>query len=83
MMILEALELYVEGGRVNHSWCMCVHDHGYDGLGEGKDGGGGWYACGTKPRGRKHIGRYQSTSRVRGDTLITPDHIAFHVGSSW
>ena len=30
---------------------MCVVANGYGGLGEGKDGGGGWYAYGTKPRG--------------------------------
>ena len=27
------LELYVEGGRVSHSWCMCVIGHGYGGFG--------------------------------------------------
>ena len=27
---------------------MCVVGHGYGGLGGGRDGGGGWYACGTK-----------------------------------
>ena len=26
-----------------------------------------------------HVGRFRSTSRVRGDTLITPDHIAVQV----
>ena len=46
-MISEALELPVEGGRVSHSWCMVVVSHGYGGLGGGRDGGGGWYACGT------------------------------------
>ena len=55
-MISKALELYVEGGRVSHSWCMCVVDHGYDGLGGGMDGGGGWYACGTKPGVRRMSG---------------------------
>ena len=30
---------------------MCVISHEYGGLGGGRDGGGGWYACGTKPRG--------------------------------
>ena len=43
-MIPEALELYVE---VSHSWCICVVSHGYGGLGWGRDGGDGWYACGT------------------------------------
>ena len=30
---------------------MCVVGHGYDGLDVGRDGGGGWYACKTNPRG--------------------------------
>ena len=30
---------------------MGVVSHGYGGLGGGMDGGGGWYACGTKPMG--------------------------------
>ena len=30
---------------------MCVVSHGYGGLGVGGDGGGGWYAWGTKPGG--------------------------------
>ena len=29
---------------------MCVDRHGYGGLGGDRDGGGGWYASGTKPR---------------------------------
>ena len=29
---------------------MCVVSHGYGCLGDVRDGGGGWYACGTKPR---------------------------------
>ena len=31
-VISEALELFVEGGRVNDSWCMCVVSHGYGRL---------------------------------------------------
>ena len=50
-MVSEALELYVNGGRVSHSWCMCVVGHVYGCLGVGWDGGGGWYACETKPVG--------------------------------
>ena len=30
---------------------MCVVNHDYGGLGGGRDGGSGWYADGTKPRG--------------------------------
>ena len=43
-MISEALELHVEGGRVNHSWCVCVVSCNYDGLGGGREGGCGCYA---------------------------------------
>ena len=44
-IISEMLDLHVEGGRVSHSWCMRVVGHGDGGLGEGRDGGGGWHAC--------------------------------------
>ena len=30
---------------------MCVASHGYGGLGGGRDGGDGCYACRTKPKG--------------------------------
>ena len=50
-MISEALELCVEGGQVRHSWCVCVAGRGCGGLGGGRDGGGGWHACGRKPGG--------------------------------
>ena len=80
MLVSEALVLYVEGGRFSHSWCMCVISHGYDGFGgmkvmDGKHAGqflGGW----------SHVGRCRSTSRVRSDTLMTPDHIAVQVRCS-
>ena len=39
-MFSEALELYVEGGLVSHSWCMCVVCHSYSGLDGGRNGGG-------------------------------------------
>ena len=78
-MISEALELYVEGGRVSHSWCMWAVGTVNGRLGEGRDGGGEWYACGPKPRGWSHVGRSRSTSWVRGDTLMTPDHSTFYV----
>ena len=35
-------QLRVEGGQVNHNWCMCVVSHGYGGLGGGRDGVSGW-----------------------------------------
>ena len=50
-IISEALELRVEGGGVSHTWCMGVVSHEYGGMGVGRDGGGGWHACGTKPLG--------------------------------
>ena len=34
--------LHLEGGPVNHSWCMGVVSHSYGGLGGGRDGGGSW-----------------------------------------
>ena len=46
-MISEALELYVEVGRVSHSWCMCVITHCNGVLVRGRDEGGGWNACRT------------------------------------
>ena len=78
-MISEALERYVEDGRVSHCWCMCVVSHGYGGLGGSMYGGGGWYVRGKKPGGWSYDGRCWSTYRVRGDTLVTSDHTAFHV----
>ena len=68
-MISEALELYVEGGLVSHSWCVSVVGHGYGGLGAGRDGCGGWYACGTKSGGLVTCRECWSTSRVRGDDV--------------
>ena len=66
--------------RVSHSLCMCVASHRYDGLVGGMDGvGGGWYACGTRRRGWSHVGRCLSSSRVRGNTVTTPDHTTVHV----
>ena len=81
-MISEALELRVKSGLVSQSWCMSVVSHGYDWLGGGLDGGCKWYACGTKPGGLVACERCLSTSRVRGDTLLTSDHMAVQVRSS-
>ena len=41
MVISEALELYVKGGRDSLSWCVCVVGHGYGGMGGDIDGDGG------------------------------------------
>ena len=52
----------MEGGRGNHSGCMFVVGIGYGGLGGGRNGGGGCYACGTKPGSVwSHVGRCQGT----------------------
>ena len=82
IMISEALKLCVEGGQVSHIWCIGVVSHGYGGLGGGRDGGGGWYACRTKLGGWSHVCRCRSTSRVRGDALMTPDRTVIQVRSS-
>ena len=73
----EAIELFVQVGRVSHSWCICVIGHGNGGLDVVRERRGGWYACGTKVGGWSHVGRCRSTTRVRGDTLMTPHHTAF------
>ena len=51
-MISEALELSMKGGRVSCSWCLCVVIHVNGWLGWTRDGGGVWYAFGTKGVGR-------------------------------
>ena len=76
-MISEALELRLHGGRVSHSWCMCVVGHGYGWF----DGGDGWYTCVTKPGVLSHVGGLQNPFPVRGDTLMTPDYTAVQVRS--
>ena len=40
-MFPETLDLRVNGGRDNHSWCMCVVSNGYGVFGWGMDGSGG------------------------------------------
>ena len=76
-MISEALELHVGGGRISRSWCMCVVGGGFGG---GRDGGGSWYACVTKPGGGGVACR--EMPKHFGDTLMTPDHTTFQVRSS-
>ena len=41
LRISEAPLLRVEGGRDSHNSCMYAVGHGYGGLSEGRDGGGG------------------------------------------
>ena len=43
-MISETLELYMEGGRVSHSWCIGVVSHGCGGLVGDRERGGGEHA---------------------------------------
>ena len=72
MMISEALELYVEGGRVDHSWCMGVVRHGYGGMAEMEVVDG--RHVGPSQECWSHVGRCLSIFRVRGDTLMTTDN---------
>ena len=68
----------MEGGQVSHSWYMYVVSHGDGGLvGAGMDVVDGM-CSGQSPEGWSHVGRCRSMSRVRGDTLMTPDHTAIH-----
>ena len=78
-MISEALELYMEGGRVNHSCCMCVVSHGYGGLHGGRNGVIDGMHAGQSQGSWPHARRNRSTSRVRGGTLMTPNHTAIQV----
>ena len=61
---------------------MCVASHGYGGLGAGTDGGGEWYACGTKPSGLIVHREMPERFRVRGETPMSPDHSAVQVRCS-
>ena len=49
--------------------CACVVSHGYGGLGCGRDGGSGLYACRTKP---KEVGR------MSGDGGTLPECEVIH-----
>ena len=75
MMMSDGLELCVDDGRVNHSWCMGVISHGYGGLGGGRVGGGDRQACGTKTEA---VGRLSAEDGVIPDfkvkILMMPDH---------
>ena len=72
----------MEGGRVSHSWCMCVVVMAMV----------GWMGAGMKLVLCKHAGQCQVVGRMSGDagafpdcvrnTLITPDRITFQVRSS-
>ena len=47
---------------------MRVVSHGYVGLGGGRDGDGGWHACGTKP----------GVDRMSGDARALPKCEVIH-----
>ena len=69
----EALELRVENGRVNYSWWVGVVSHSHGGYGWGRDGGGDWQACGTKPEGVDRMsGDVGALRDCEVKTLITP-----------
>ena len=79
-MISEALELRVLGRQVSRSWCLCVVSHGYGGFGGGRDDDG--MNARQSHGGCSHAGKCRSSSRVRGDAVMTPDHTAVQVRSS-
>ena len=56
--------------------------NGFGGRGVGRDGGGDAMHAGQSQWVWSHIGRCRSISRVRGDTLMTPDHTTVLVHGS-
>ena len=72
----------MEGGRVSHSWCMCVVVMAMV----------GWMGAGMELVFGKHAGQSQVVGRMSGDagafpeyvgnTLIAPDRTTIHVRSS-
>ena len=70
----------MEGGRVNHSWCMAVDSHGYGGLGRGRDGGGGWCLCWTGSGGFGCMSG--DVGALPECEVMTPDNTALLVCSS-
>ena len=70
----------MEGGRVSHSWCMCVVVMAMVGwMGAGMELVFGRHAGQSMS---KHVKRCQTTFRVRGDKLVIPDHTTIQVRSS-
>ena len=61
---------------------MCVVCLGYGGLGGCRDGGGGWYECGTKPGVGLLSAGVGSLPECGVKTPVTPDHTAFLMRSS-
>ena len=68
----------MEGGRVSHSWCMCVVVMAMV----------GWMGAGMELVFGKHAGQSQVVGRMSehfqsvGNTLITPDRTTIQVRSS-
>ena len=50
---------------------MCIISHGYDGLGGGWDGDGGWYECGMKPGGL--VACREMSDHLPSEMLYTDD----------
>ena len=51
MIISEELGQRWKAGELVTVGVLCVFSHGYGGMVRSRDGGGGWYAFGTKPGG--------------------------------
>ena len=78
----EELELRMEGGQGSHSECMCVVSHGCGRLDDGRDGGDGWWASGTKPMVGRISGDAGAFPECEVNVLITPDRTTIQVRSS-
>ena len=63
----------MEGGRVNHRWCMCVVSHDCSGLGEDRDEDGSWYVCRMKPKGLGcMLGDVRALPECEVNSLVSP-----------
>ena len=75
----------MEGGRVSHSWCMCVVvvvlTFLSTKIGQLQVNYSGSHGYGGLDGGRD-VERCQSTFRVRGDKMMIPDHTTIQVRSS-
>ena len=61
---------------------MGVVSHSRGVLGGDRDGGGGWYACMTKPGFGHMLGDAGALPECEVNTLMTRNHNAFHVPNS-
>ena len=67
-MISQSIELHVKGGRVSHSFCMCVISHGYSGLGGVRD----------EVVDGMHAGQSQGVVHMSGDAGALPECQVIH-----